>query len=69
MDNNVEIKKISYELAEGIIDTRKPQGLFYTILGGLYVGIDNHSGQAWTESFPNLRKCKQWLSNPNIEVE
>ena len=69
MNYNTTIKKIRYEQAESIIDTRQPRGLFYTILGGLYVGIDNDSGQAWTETFPTLRKCKQWLSKPYIEIE
>ena len=68
MNNRDKIKKISYERAEGIIDTRKPLGLFYTLLAGIYVGIDNSTGEAWTESFPDLRKCKQWLSNRDIEI-
>ena len=69
MNHNVKIKKISNEQAENIIDNRQPLGLFYTIIGGLYIGIDNSTGEAWTETFSNLKKCKQWLSNRNLEVE
>jgi len=63
------IRKISRDQADKLIDTRIPLGLFYYLDAGIYVGIDNTSGQAWTEAFQNLRKCKQWLSNPNIEAE
>jgi len=68
MNYNGKVKKVGYEYAEGIIDTRKPLGLFYTIIAGMYIGIDNSTGEAWTESFPDLRKCKEWLCNRNIEV-
>lgn len=64
-----EIKKISRGLAMHIISTRKPLGLFYVLESGIYTGIDNLSGNAWTESFTDLRKCECWLGNPNIEME
>jgi len=64
-----EIRKVSHDQAVEIIDTRIPLGLFYYLDAGIYVCIDNFNGQAWTETFPNLRKCKRWLSNPNIEAE
>ena len=63
------IKKISSEQAGRIINTRYPLGLFYVLNQGAYVGIDNSTGHAWTEEFPNLRKCKRWLSNQNIIAE
>ena len=69
MKVNAEILKISYEQAGRIIDTRDPLGLFYVLEAGAYIGIDNSNGQAWTEEFPNLRKCKRWLRYPNIEAE
>ena len=53
-----------------IIDTREPHGLFYRKAGRrLYVGVDNASGDAWTEEFRSLRKCKRWLRNPNLTPE
>ena len=62
---NPIIKKITSERAGRIINKRYPLGLFYVLDGGVYVGIDNTTGDAWTEEFPNLRICKRWLSNPN----
>ena len=62
------INKVNYAQAKRIIDTRCPLGLFYVLEAGAYIGIDNSTGDAWTEAFPNLRKCKRWLINPNIEV-
>ena len=55
----VKIKKPSF--AEKIIYTRKPVGLFYLLENKVYVGIDNSTGDAWTEEFPNLRQCREWL--------
>ena len=69
VEQSTEIKKISDEQAGRIIDTRYPLGLFYVLKAGVYIGIDNSNGEAWTEEFSDLRKCKRWLSNPNIEVE
>ncbi len=62
-----EIKKVTPEEATAIIETRKPRGLFYTIdqtgTGKkVYVGIDNQSGDAWTEDFKSLGACKRWLT-------
>ena len=60
-----EIKKISEEEAQKIIDTREPLGLFYTIEKvnnkRIYVGIFNADGSAWTEDFKSLSSCKKWL--------
>jgi len=68
MKDGILIMKINNELAERIIETRIPLGLFYVLKDGIYIGIDNSYSDAWTESFPNLRKCKRWLRNPNIEI-
>ena len=51
------------------MDTRQPLGLFYALEAGTYVGIDNSNGHAWTEAFPNLRKCKRWLSDTDVEID
>ena len=60
------IKKITPEEATAIIETREPRGLFYCLdengAGELrYAGIDNRSGDAWTEDFKSLGACKRWL--------
>jgi len=56
-----KIKKITSEESSKIIKTREPRGLFYIIDNGIYVGIDNRTGDAWTEDFKNLGSCKRWL--------
>lgn len=68
-----EIKKITQEEATKIIDERKPLGLFYLIekspvKGNIYVGIDNTTGDAWTEDFKSLGTCKRWLQGLPVRV-
>jgi len=58
-----KVEKISASQAECIMWSREPLGLFYLKIDDVYVGIDNSNGNAWTEEFPNLRKCKRWLLN------
>jgi len=63
-------QKVTQEFMSQIIETREPQGLFYRKAGRhLYVGVDNGSGDAWTEDFNSLRKCKRWLCNSNLDAE
>jgi hypothetical protein len=69
MKRKVEIKKVTPVEANGIIENRQPRGLFYCLSNGVYVGIDNTYGDAWTEDFPTLNRCKRWLGDPNIHVE
>lgn len=38
-----------------------PLGLFYLKEGVQYIGIDNSSGNAWTEEFSDLAACLMWL--------
>ena len=57
----MDIKKVTPAEADKIIETREPIGLFYTISDGRYVGIDNRTGDAWTEDFESLGTCKRWL--------
>jgi DNA uptake protein ComE-like DNA-binding protein len=56
-----DIKKVTLAEASAIIESRKPKGMFYTIENGLYIGIDNRTGDAWTEEFKSLSSCKRWL--------
>lgn len=61
-----EIKKVSLDEADKIIETREPRGKFYTIEKSsegknVYVGIDNEDGYAWCEDFKSLASCKRWL--------
>lgn len=68
MNRIAEIKEITSEQANVVIDTREPLGLYYLLEDGGYIGIDNSTGDAWTEEFPNLRQCKEWLINPPLSV-
>jgi len=51
------IKKLTKEQASEVIETRTPTGLFYTKENGLFIGIDNSSGDAWTEEFKTKESC------------
>lgn len=54
----VEISKIE---AYQVIDKRKPLGLFFLKEGEGYTGIDNLTGDAWTEEFATRAECIKWL--------
>lgn len=68
MNRVTEIKEITSEQASIVIDTREPLGLYYLLEDGGYIGIDNSTGDACTEEFPNLHQCKKWLINPSLSV-
>lgn len=54
--------EVSVEKAKEIIKKRTPRGFFWTLDNGIYVGIDNTTGDAWTEDFPSLEMCLSWLT-------
>ena len=63
-----EIQKVTQAEMERVIGNRQPRGLFYRKAGRrLYVGVDNSTGDAWTEEFHSWRHCKRWLLDPSIE--
>lgn len=68
MKHNSAIKEIESSYATIIIDTRQPLGLFHLMGNGVYIGIDNSTGDAWTEEFFNLRQCRKWLQNPSLSA-
>lgn len=47
-------KYVSQQEANAIIEHRGPRGLFVLETGVEYIGIDNSTGDAWTEEFPGL---------------
>ena len=57
-----KVLKVSREDAEHIIRYRKPLGLFYRESNGMFIGIDNSTGDAWTEDFDRLEDCIRWLT-------
>ena len=39
----------------------EPLGLFYHRDGDTVTGVDNSTGDAWTEDFSTLEECLAWL--------
>lgn len=60
--DDMEIKRISQAKADEITSSLEPLGLFYYIKGGRYIGMDNRAGIVFTEDFPTLDECKEWLT-------
>ena len=48
--------------ALAIIENRLPLGMFVQDEGTVVVGIDNSTGDAWVEEFPDLTECLMWLA-------
>ena len=44
-----------------------PRGRFWLYEDGGYVGIDNHTHDAWTEDFSTKAECFGWLAGTEIE--
>lgn len=68
MSETLTIQKISHEDAQQLLDScdgtggrYEPLGLFYLEEQGKFVGIDNSTGDAWTEEFPDEASCLRWL--------
>ena len=57
-----DIVFVTNERALEIIENRTPTGLFITHDGGRFIGIDNRSGDAWTEEFHDAERCVEWLT-------
>ncbi len=60
---NDGIQRVCQEFANQIIETRQPIGYFYTFATGIYTGIDNGTGDAWTEDFSSYDECMKWLKH------
>lgn len=70
-----EIQSVPINELYKIIETRKPIGLFLSRekkkgrQKGLFVAVDNLTGNAWTEEFIELEDAEDWLSGKNeLEV-
>ncbi len=61
--DNDGIQRVCQEFANQVIETRKPLGYFYTFAGGIYTGIDNGTGDAWTKDFNYYEECMKWLKH------
>lgn len=63
MEHKNDIRIINSATANYIIENRKPMGLFILCDKGRYVGIDNRTGDAWTEDFKTKMGCLAWLTD------
>ncbi|ABQ23622.1 hypothetical protein [Clostridium kluyveri] len=61
------IEIISSKEAEEIIEKSVPKGKFLEFTENGYLGIDNTSGDVWTEDFDTLAKCVKWLQGEDLE--
>lgn len=60
------MKQVTPLTAAVIIETRKPQGKYWIMdESRKFIGIDNSTGEAWTEEFDNLNDCLKWLKGEN----
>lgn len=64
----IRCQRVSLGALRHIIHSRKPRGMYFAADGNRWVAVDNHSGDAWTEDFPDLDSALMWLSNPCGEV-
>lgn len=65
----MQIEEITAERAEEIIEKYEPEGLFFFTENGKYIGIDNSTGDAWTEEFETLEECEKWLKGEDDGIE
>jgi len=56
------IKEITKEAASKVIEMRRPQGRFFHMEGDKIIGIDNSTGDAWTEEFTNMKEFLNWIT-------
>jgi len=61
------IQSITREQASKIIETNKPLGSFITIENDTFTGIDNITGNAFTEDFKDLKNCLAYLNGADLE--
>ncbi|SHH60158.1 hypothetical protein [Sporanaerobacter acetigenes] len=61
LEESIDYKEVSNELAKKIIETGEALGKFYTFEKGIYVGIDNSAGHVWVEDFKTEEECLSWL--------
>ncbi len=57
------VKKINKAEAAKVINDRKPIGKFCLTEGRTIVGIDNATGEAWTEEFKNFETFLLWITS------
>lgn len=61
-DKGRGITQLTRDEARVVIENRVPVRAFYTIDGETIIGIDNTTGDAWTEEFKDIETCVRWLN-------
>lgn len=62
------IEIIGPEKTDKVIDTGRPYGLFLILnKDKTFTGIDNTSGEAFTEDFKGLKNCLAYLHGADLE--
>lgn len=59
------ITQLTRDAANTVIKHRAPLGLFF-VVDEVIIGIDNTTGDAWTEEFKELDACIQWLREDSV---
>lgn len=64
------IQIINQEQAASVIETRTPRGLFLLLESdSTFTAIDNETGDAWTENFPDKETAERWLEGERAVTE
>ena len=67
MEDHRWYKYVGRNDAIAIIEHRGPRGMFVQDTGDKFVGIDNSTGDAWTEEFDELIDCLRWMAGEREE--
>lgn len=54
------ITKIIHNYCDNIPNDKEK---YITVDGNRYIAVDNSTGDAWTEEFPNMKDAIDWLNN------
>ncbi len=64
-----KIKRIMPAQASEIIENRSPRGLFFCKEAeNRYIGIDNTTGEVWSEEFENYVDCMSYLHRKEYKL-
>ena len=61
------VKKVDVHELIRIIEAREPRGKFYSQDGEYFIGVDNRTGDAWTEAFKKKIHLERWM-NDEFEI-
>ncbi|UOQ84018.1 LPD25 domain-containing protein [Gracilibacillus salinarum] len=67
-----ELTEVNKAAMGYVIDHKEEEhtkGLYYYVDGDVVVGVDNSTGEAWTEEFDHIVKCKAWLKRYDLDIE